>query len=334
MAWAKATKKKKPAHNDYLLYDVQEWAAQEFEAWSASGYAENGTLSGIFKAYAQMYQNTTSAQARQGMNARQAAAAAKAEKVFEGITPEVHRGPAAVFDVDQFRMFEAARVALQRAEEEAFRVHYYKRGRTLLERSINHPYLGLYPASYMWGKVLPELMRFLVKKPFGIDAPFAGMQMANHVWEAIQLELNTDDGTVAEFVKDFPEALRFLQLMVPGTPWDIPVNLPAWTRRTSQAVWTGKEPDLPSAISDTVMYAFGPGRAPADLSEFAGDALAAAQRAASMVSGEYDKQKAAMEEQERLEAMGLWTEQPAEPESPRLTKPEYRLPDEYEQYLQ
>jgi hypothetical protein len=272
-----------PTKHNVLVREAEEWMAHQFEEYSATGITPGNdpTMAAVFNQYAQMWQQ---------LNPGKVAGAAidpRVQAIFDSMNPQMHRGPSATFHVDEYRMMEAARIALQRAEDEAFRVHYYKRGRGLLERSINHPYLGLYPASYMWGKVLPELIRFLVRKPFGVDAPFAGLQMANHVYEAIQLELNTDDGTIKNMVAEFPELLRFLQLMVPGTPWDIPVNAPAWTRRLAQSSWEGKPADPAAAISDTVMYAFGPGRAPRDLWQFGTDVLGLASKAAEVATGQY-----------------------------------------------
>jgi len=288
--------------------------AQQFEEYSATGLTPGNepTLNAVFNQYAQAWAV---------LNPNRVAGQAVdpgVQALFDNLTPEVHRGPSATFDVNEYRLLEAARVALERAEEEAFRVHYYKRGRTLLERSINHPYLGMYPASYMWGKVLPELTRFLVRKPFGVDAPFAGMQMANHVYEAIQLELATDDGMMADLVEEFPALVHFLQLMVPGTPWDIPVNAPAWTRRIAQDAWAGKDPDFGRAISDTVTYAFGPGRAPKDMLEWLGEVAGSGQRLGQMMTGEYigpDERKAKEAELADLRSRGLLP-----PEAPAPTR--------------
>lgn len=301
--------------NNVLIREAEEWIAAAFEEYVATGIAPVGdpTIAAVFNQYAQMWQT---------LNPNKIAGQhidPSIQGLFDSMTPEVHRGPAATFDVNEYRVLEAARIALQRAEEEAFRVHYYKRGRTLLERSINHPYLGMYPASYMWGKVLPELMRFLVRKPFGVDAPFAGLAMANHVYEAVQLELATDDSTVADLVESMPALTHFMQLMVPGTPWDIPVNAPAWTRRLAQNAWAGDEPNIGAAITDTVQYAFGPGRAPKDILAVAADLQKTVQSAAQMATGTYvplAERKRVEAEQADLRNRGLLP--PATPEPSRL----------------
>jgi hypothetical protein len=128
----------------------------------------------------------------------------------------------------------------------------------------------MYPASYMWGKVLPELTRFLLKKPFGVDAPFAGMAMANHVIQGFQLEVQTNQ-QLRDFLEQHPQTVRFFEMMVPGTPWDIPVNGPPWMRHFMEQEMENRlreqrglkpvQNDLSRIIGDTANYAVGAGRA-------------------------------------------------------------------------
>jgi hypothetical protein len=97
--------------------------------------------------------------------------------------------------------------------------------------------------------------------------------MANHVYNAVQLELNTDSG-IAELVKDTPEMLHLLELLLPGNPYNLPVNIPAWSRRLASQSMSGQDVSLEDtgrALTDTLQYAFGPGRAPGDLSKAIGD---------------------------------------------------------------
>ena len=266
-AWIKANKIKKadrPTSHDRLKREAEEWAGVQFEKYVAEGFSGvdlPSEVHAIFNAYGD-WGRAAGALPNVQMDPR-------LRDLFGKMSPDYHRGPMATFDVNQFRFMEAARISLQRAYEEAFAVHYFKRGRTWLERSLNHPYLGMYPASYMWGKVLPELLRFLVKKPFGVDAPFAGMAMANHVWEAVQIELSSDSD-FAQLLQDNPEALRFISLLIPGTPWDIPVNIPAWLRRVVKADMRNEDMDVGGALTDTLVYAFGAGRGPFDLLQSAG----------------------------------------------------------------
>ena len=301
-----------PDADNHLIVEAEEWAAAQFEEYMATGLAPGGstTMAAIFNDYENWYGTTKL------FNPSPDPAL---DGVFGKMNPDVHSGPRATYNVDEYRILEALRMAFQRAEEEAFRVHYYKRGRSWLERSVNHPYLGMYPVSYMWGKVLPEMVRFLTNKPFGQNAPFAGLQMANHVYEAIQLELNTDDGVMADFVERYPELLRFMLLMVPGTPWDLPVNAPAWTRRLVQDAWTGRESDYGAALSDTISYAFGPGRVPRDLLEVLGEGGDMMRDLQGLATGTYQS-NAAREAEERVLAdqRRRGVAPPEEQVSPRL----------------
>ena len=271
-AYATAAHRPKPTGNA-LTRPAEEWVAKEFEKWLAQGFDpdEQLRLGPIFNAYADWGRRTGAERVVEPGTGAVRPYHPRLQDVFDSVTPKVHGQTMAVWDAQQFRILEAARIAFVAAEEEAFKAHYYARGRTWLERSANHPYLGLYPLSYMWGKVLPELTRFLVKTPFGIDAPFAGMQMANHVWNAIQTEVNTDEeGGLADLVKQIPESIHMLELFLPGNPWNVPVNAPAWMRHLGQSVLKGEDIDITDAagaVSDTVAYAFGPGRAPRDAAE-------------------------------------------------------------------
>jgi len=263
--YGKATKRKKPT-SATLDRKAEEWVAAHFEQYMGSGIAPDPSLRlhQVFNAYADWGQKT--GKVHGGYDAR-------LMSMFDSLSPEVHGRNMAVWDAQEYMLAEAARQAWVAAEEEAYRVHFFKRGRTWLERSLNHPYLGMYPLSYMWGKVLPELLRFLVRKPFGVDAPFAGVAMANHVYNAVQLELNTDSG-IAELVKDTPEMLHLLELLLPGNPYNLPVNIPAWSRRLASQSMSGQDVSLEDtgrALTDTLQYAFGPGRAPGDLSKAIGD---------------------------------------------------------------
>ena len=155
------------------------------------------------------------------------------------VEPDTKWGPgspidaSAHYDIQEEAAYQAAQLALSRAEENAFTLHYYKRGRSMVERSVNHPYLGLYPASYMWGKVLPELLRFLLVKPFGLDAPLGGLLLANNIYRQTLMQQQYNE----DFRKDMlgnTDAFHMLSLLLPASPWEVPVNAPLWMRRISE----------------------------------------------------------------------------------------------------
>ena len=149
-------------------------------------------------------------------------------------TPDPTAGTGQPYDVQQEAVYQAARHALSRAEEDAFRLHYYKRGRSFVERSINHPYFGLYPASYMWGKILPEMVRFLTKTPFGLDAPLGGLALSHNIYRGVLTQQQYDPEFRARMVEQ-KDLWHFAALLTPSLPWEVPVNAPLWARRFAEA---------------------------------------------------------------------------------------------------
>jgi hypothetical protein len=177
------------------------------------------------------------------------------------------------FDPDQEALYQVARHTLMAAEDKAFTTHYYRRSRSFIERSVNHQYFGLYPASYMWGKVLPEMLRFLLKEPFGIRAPLGGLALANQVHRSMVIQQNFNDEFRQGMVDSTP-LWRFMALMTPALPWEIPVNAPLWLRRAAEIDATaqakeaaGVPPEdiarltghaLGNITADMAIYAMGP----------------------------------------------------------------------------
>ena len=174
------------------------------------------------------------------------------------------------FNFNEEAAYSAGVMAVSKGEDHAFTTHFYRRGRSWLERSINHPYFGMYPASYMWGKMLPEMIRFLVKSPFGVDAPLGGAALLNQVYRNILIKQNFDP----QFRRDMADnarAWQTLSMLAPALPWEIPVNAPLWARRVAEAEANRNQkaqqgipsplftPDqLGSAVQDMMTYAYGP----------------------------------------------------------------------------
>jgi hypothetical protein len=132
--------------------------------------------------------------------------------------------------------------ALRKASDQAYKTQFFNPSRGWLERTLNHPYLGLYPLSYMWGKVVPEFARFLFAKPFGLNAPMLGYDAAQHVRNTMLLQMQDP-----EFAKQMDQnkgAIYLVQLLLPATPENIPVNAPAWSRHLIDAQATGKKFDF------------------------------------------------------------------------------------------
>jgi hypothetical protein len=203
---------------------VEEWAAKKWEHYAMTGEAPDALSAGLFNAFSQWGKDSgyTSTKVSPEIKAvfDKALALPDSERFYH-------------YNADEQRIWGAGRAAVKAGEEQAHSTHYYRRGRTWTERSINHPYLGLYPASYMWGKVLPEMARFLLKKPFGLDAPLGGLALATNVYNSVALQA-TSDTDLHDFIDSNPALVRMLNLLVPGQPWDIPINMPLWAQKAEE----------------------------------------------------------------------------------------------------
>ena len=118
----------------------------------------------------------------------------------------------------------------------------------------------------MWGKVLPELIHFLVKEPFGLSAPMVGAMLVGHVWRNVQWQLQVSE-EMREFIDENPALINVLQMVTPGTPWELPAVTPVVMRRAQERAlenevrkYQGKEPLKAMPLdwtSDMMTYAFG-----------------------------------------------------------------------------
>jgi len=123
--------------------------------------------------------------------------------------------------------------AMVRGSEDAFRLNFFAQNRSWAERSINHPFFGIYPASYMWGKIAPELAKFMMQSPFGVRtgaASYVARDMAHSI--AMQQELNPEFAAMMEKV-GHSDIGWFLGYALPALPWDVGGSLPTWTRDLS-----------------------------------------------------------------------------------------------------
>jgi hypothetical protein len=100
----------------------------------------------------------------------------------------------------------------------------------MMQRSINHPMFGLYPASYMWGKVGPELIRAIAVEPFGMNTGAALYSLID-LQKAVAVQRQYDPSFEAK-IEELGEnpALSFLGYMLPATPWSVPASFPGWLR--------------------------------------------------------------------------------------------------------
>lgn len=152
--------------------------------------------------------------------------------------------------------------AQRMAAEDAFRLQYFARTRSFLERSINHPFFGLYPASYMWGKVAPEMARFMAKEPFGLHTGVA-LKAANDFATSVAAQREMDPNFQKTMDGIGSSGITwFLGYMLPSVPWDVGAAAPTWARdlaaqglANQQLVDQGKDPkpiDMSKLITSDV----------------------------------------------------------------------------------
>lgn len=129
-------------------------------------------------------------------------------------------------------LLSAFKECVRDANDVANRIHFYNPRRSAFERSLNHPYLGFYPLSYMAGKVVPEFARALfVKFPFtNRTRPFAGYEFVREAQDHIATAVEQDPG-LGEFLTKSDTMFLFKQLF-PGIPGDIAVGAPKWLNRS------------------------------------------------------------------------------------------------------
>ena len=142
--------------------------------------------------------------------------------------------------------------AVKQSSDRAYKTHFFNPNRGWLERTLNHPFLGLYPLSYMWGKVVPEFAGFLFKHPFGLDAPMLGYDAAQHVRDAMIVQMQ--DPEFAKQMEDNKGAIYLVQLLLPATPENIPVNSPAWARHLADAVANHKNFNPATEASSSIQH--------------------------------------------------------------------------------
>jgi hypothetical protein len=130
-------------------------------------------------------------------------------------------------------LFQAAKWSYQKGYEAMLRVNYFNPNRSLFERGINHQFLGLYPYSYMMGKVLPELTRFMFWRPFGAIAPGAGYAAYNKLSEYLSYN-GLPEGW--ESAAERPDYQFLMVQLVPGIPEDMTVVTPGWLRRSISTI--------------------------------------------------------------------------------------------------
>lgn len=138
------------------------------------------------------------------------------------------------------RVYRAFQEAYSVALKQAQITTYANLERSLFERTINHPFLGFYPYSYMFKKILPEMVEFLFKRPFGAMAPGAGYQAYQHVRDYVEHQVETDY-FFRKTLQDNNEVAFLVSQLFPGLPWDIAAVPPAYLRNIVLSTVGGRD---------------------------------------------------------------------------------------------
>lgn len=138
------------------------------------------------------------------------------------------------YNATEGQLIRAATEAMQRKWADAYRLQYFAQKRTMFERSLNHPMFGIYPASYMWGKIMPEVLRFIAQAPFGVRTGAMAYSMHN-VTQAVGLQREFDPEFDAMIeTLGHSQVLWFLGYLLPTLPWDVGASAPTWMRDLAQ----------------------------------------------------------------------------------------------------
>ncbi len=299
--------------------EVHEWFAKQMTEWARGGDSPARQLDPIFAYYGKYLKTTT--------------AGVKMSPSVKAILDEITARPvarASAANVDEMGLMNLMLSSADASARNARDLIHFRTNRSWIERSLNHPYFGMYPLSYMWGKVLPELAEFLVNRPFGMRAPMVAYNTVADIYRAVMLQ-QENDPELRKYLADNEPALRAIALMVPGVPWDLPVNAPNWLRRITEAIATQNQRvlegrtnpdgtpasldltkiDAPKIVSDTAGYALNPVKGFGDII----DSGLGIQKAAALGINQITGQPVPSSEpdQRTLQTPALTTEQPVDP---------------------
>jgi hypothetical protein len=141
-----------------------------------------------------------------------------------------------------YEAIDAFKYAFDRGAKVANRSIYYAQEIPYIVRSFNHPFLGVYPLSYMTTKIIPEFSRALFTRiPFvpantpliGGERLGAGFNAYREISESVQQELEYGDEGLINFINSQPDLLYFINMLFPAIPSQIGFSVPAWIRKSA-----------------------------------------------------------------------------------------------------
>jgi hypothetical protein len=127
----------------------------------------------------------------------------------------------------------AYEATIELASRQADKAQYFASQRSWFERSMNHPFLGFYPYSYMTQKAIPSLLRIMFLTPGrnGLVMPGFGYAKYEQFIEWSQNRVNTNEDVVSQLLKN--DALLYVfTTLLPVTPDSMGFSAPTWIRRS------------------------------------------------------------------------------------------------------
>lgn len=150
--------------------------------------------------------------------------------------------------------------AMIRGTRRAQKYQFFSSYRSWFERSINHPFLGIYPYSYMTQKAIPWMLKMMfAPKIAGHVRPGFGYINAMRLQEAIAVDANTDRGFMTSIAEARP-LWYALNIMVPATPTNLGFAAPYWLRKgvlepaqRNQPLTFEQLSKVPPLVGETIM---------------------------------------------------------------------------------
>jgi hypothetical protein len=200
----------------------------------------DGTIEGIMQAFAQFGNELYSSKGQ----------LTEAAKMFGGIPTEA----AAPFNRAEAMMTGILRDKFEALANDEFMLSEMSTRRTVLGRSLNHPVLGLYAPSYIWGKVLPRTIRYLGRNRYGLTMDAVRLQRQL----ALQREYDPDLNDTVDDIGASESAflLDYLTPSLPTSDFAVRVAGPARAALEGFVDLAKGELNLPKAV-DAVSQAVG-----------------------------------------------------------------------------
>jgi len=165
------------------------------------------------------------------LEARLGAEAAKTAGLYERTLLEVGMEPSKAREVAAVA-YGVWSDSLVRATRVADKMQYFSPYRSWFERSINHPFLGIYPYSYMTQKAIPAILKLMFAPRIG-GWVHPGMGYINYMRFREMVMQNTEGNK--DFISEVlhsPELGWVLNIMIPAMPESLGFSAPTWMKNS------------------------------------------------------------------------------------------------------